>query len=211
MSENLNSASTSVSNGEPMHKKYSEATRSVNDEVLGGITLPEDPFDFQISAIVRNTVLGITTRDINSEIKISIEDMEMNPNAVVLGFRAAMRDPGYTKDCSDRLTEIYDRLISKAHQGTSEPVVDSSDPRYQIVRDNANCKKASVSWFYIEGAPDFIPKEVAELCGNCVVREMCLDVSIANGEMVGIWGGKSPKERRRLMRNRAIQRSRSSS
>jgi WhiB family redox-sensing transcriptional regulator len=39
-----------------------------------------------------------------------------------------------------------------------------------------------------------------------VVREDCLEYALANGEKFGIWGGLSERERRRLRRQRAMQR-----
>ncbi|HEX7459038.1 MAG TPA: WhiB family transcriptional regulator, partial [Acidimicrobiales bacterium] len=38
------------------------------------------------------------------------------------------------------------------------------------------------------------------------VREDCLEYALANGEKFGIWGGLSERERRRLRRQRAMQR-----
>jgi len=44
------------------------------------------------------------------------------------------------------------------------------------------------------------------VCRGCVVREDCLEYALANGEKFGIWGGLSERERRRLRRQRAMQR-----
>ena len=44
------------------------------------------------------------------------------------------------------------------------------------------------------------------MCRGCVVREDCLEYALANGEKFGIWGGLSERERRRLRRQRAMQR-----
>ena len=49
-------------------------------------------------------------------------------------------------------------------------------------------------------------REAKEVCRGCVVREDCLEYALANGEKFGIWGGLSERERRRLRRQRAMQR-----
>ncbi|MDV7390081.1 WhiB family transcriptional regulator, partial [Arthrospira platensis SPKY1] len=38
---------------------------------------------------------------------------------------------------------------------------------------------------------------------DCPVSAECLDDALANHEMVGIWGGTSERERRRMRRTRA--------
>lgn len=42
-------------------------------------------------------------------------------------------------------------------------------------------------------------------CAACPVREPCLDYALAEGIKVGIWGGMSERERRRLRRRRAVE------
>ena len=41
---------------------------------------------------------------------------------------------------------------------------------------------------------------------GCVVREDCLEFALQNGEKFGIWGGLSERERRRIRRQRALER-----
>lgn len=43
-------------------------------------------------------------------------------------------------------------------------------------------------------------REAKAACAGCPVRVECLDYAIANGERHGIWGGLSPRERRRARR-----------
>jgi len=38
------------------------------------------------------------------------------------------------------------------------------------------------------------------------VREDCLEYALLNGEKFGIWGGMSERERRRIRRQRALER-----
>jgi WhiB family transcriptional regulator, redox-sensing transcriptional regulator len=47
-------------------------------------------------------------------------------------------------------------------------------------------------------------RKAKAICGGCVVRGMCLEYSMSNGEKFGIWGGMSERERRLLRRRRAL-------
>jgi WhiB family redox-sensing transcriptional regulator len=40
------------------------------------------------------------------------------------------------------------------------------------------------------------------VCGQCVVREMCLEHALGSRERDGVWGGATEKERRRIIRQR---------
>lgn len=43
--------------------------------------------------------------------------------------------------------------------------------------------------------------EAVQICGNCTVREQCLEWALAYNER-GIWGGTTTAERRRILRDR---------
>lgn len=40
------------------------------------------------------------------------------------------------------------------------------------------------------------------VCARCDVRLACLDYAVATGETLGMWGGRTPKERREIARRR---------
>lgn len=40
------------------------------------------------------------------------------------------------------------------------------------------------------------------VCASCPVRETCLEHAIANHEDEGVWGGKTVKERKQIVRER---------
>ena len=40
------------------------------------------------------------------------------------------------------------------------------------------------------------------ICGDCVVQVACLEHALARREKVGVWGGATERERRRLLRQR---------
>ena len=45
-------------------------------------------------------------------------------------------------------------------------------------------------------------KDAKRICGMCPVREECLEYALAREERYGVWGGKSERERRKIMRER---------
>ena len=68
----------------------------------------------------------------------------------------------------------------------------------------ANCMGVDPDLFFPERGAS--TREAKEVCRGCVVREDCLEYALANGEKFGIWGGLSERERRRLRRQRTLQR-----
>lgn len=40
-----------------------------------------------------------------------------------------------------------------------------------------------------------------QICARCVVRQACLEYSLAEREQIGIWGGKTERERREILNN----------
>ncbi len=69
-------------------------------------------------------------------------------------------------------------------------------------QDLANCRGANADLFFPErGASTRTAKSI---CGQCTVREECLEFAIVNSEKFGIWGGLSERERRKIRRQRAV-------
>ena len=52
--------------------------------------------------------------------------------------------------------------------------------------------------FPVRGAQTIAAKAV---CAGCVVRSECLAYALADSNLVGIWGGTSERERRRMRRD----------
>jgi WhiB family redox-sensing transcriptional regulator len=44
------------------------------------------------------------------------------------------------------------------------------------------------------------------ICGECPVAEACLEYALANRIDHGVWGGRSERERRRILRSRRAKR-----
>lgn len=71
-------------------------------------------------------------------------------------------------------------------------------------QDFANCRGVDPDLFFPERGAS--TREAREVCKGCVVREDCLEYSLAKGEKFGIWGGLSERERRRIRRQRTLAR-----
>ena len=70
-----------------------------------------------------------------------------------------------------------------------------------IWRERGRCKGADPEVFYPEDDEDE-GLEAKAICAICPVRETCLEHAIAVREKVGVWGGYTARERRRLIRQR---------
>ena len=68
-------------------------------------------------------------------------------------------------------------------------------------REVGRCKGADPDVFYPEDDEDEGAPAKA-ICAICPVREVCLEHAITNREKIGVWGGYTARERRRLVRQR---------
>jgi len=65
-----------------------------------------------------------------------------------------------------------------------------------------------------QSAPDvFFPEDdgvkgaityARQLCAECPVAMLCLEYALDNAELIGVWGGTSPNERKRMLRGRRL-------
>lgn len=69
-------------------------------------------------------------------------------------------------------------------------------------QDYAECRGADADLFFPERGAS--TRKAKAICGECQVREQCLDFALDIGEKFGIWGGMSERERRRVRRERQI-------
>ncbi len=67
--------------------------------------------------------------------------------------------------------------------------------------ERANCLGCDPDLFYPERGESIT--QARAVCAGCVVRAECLEFALSTGEKLGIWGGLSERERRRLRRQRA--------
>lgn len=62
------------------------------------------------------------------------------------------------------------------------------------------CRGLDAGIFYPETDDE---AEIAkQVCMECGVRQTCLDYALASREKVGVWGGATERERRRILRQR---------
>jgi WhiB family redox-sensing transcriptional regulator len=47
-------------------------------------------------------------------------------------------------------------------------------------------------------------QEAQRICAECAVSEACLEYALANRIDHGVWGGRSERERRRILRRRRL-------
>lgn len=67
-------------------------------------------------------------------------------------------------------------------------------------RQDAVCAQIDPDlWFPEKGGAT---RQAKEMCLRCTVRQPCLEFALANEERFGIWGGKSERERRRMVKER---------
>ncbi len=71
-------------------------------------------------------------------------------------------------------------------------------------QENANCLGVDPDLFFPERGAS--TREAKTVCRGCEVRVDCLEYTLAHGEKFGIWGGLSERERRRVRRQRALER-----
>jgi WhiB family redox-sensing transcriptional regulator len=65
-------------------------------------------------------------------------------------------------------------------------------------RSQAACRSASTSLFFPARGDAFSGAVARQLCKGCPVRGECLDYALGFDELVGIFGGTSEAQRRRL-------------
>jgi WhiB family redox-sensing transcriptional regulator len=81
--------------------------------------------------------------------------------------------------------------------------VESDGRRWQ---ERANCLGVDPDLFFPERGAS--TREAKAVCRGCEVRAECLEYALDHGEKFGIWGGLSERERRRVRRQRALERRR---
>ena len=81
--------------------------------------------------------------------------------------------------------------------------VGNGERRWQ---EEANCLGVDPDLFFPERGAS--TREAKGVCRGCEVRVECLEYALQHGEKFGIWGGLSERERRRVRRQRALERRR---
>lgn len=66
--------------------------------------------------------------------------------------------------------------------------------------DQGACRGLDASIFYPDD--DVEAQSAQVVCAECAVRSSCLDHALSFREKVGVWGGATEKDRRRIIRQR---------
>jgi WhiB family redox-sensing transcriptional regulator len=67
-------------------------------------------------------------------------------------------------------------------------------------RNFGRCRGLDPEIFYPSAEDEGL--EAKAICAVCPVRETCLDWALESREKIGVWGGLTEKERRRILRRR---------
>ncbi|MFZ2057505.1 MAG: WhiB family transcriptional regulator [Acidimicrobiales bacterium] len=65
-------------------------------------------------------------------------------------------------------------------------------------RQRAACRGVDPDVFFPVSDAD--SEEAKAVCASCPARQACLEYSLAAHEREGVWGGRSERERRRMLR-----------
>ena len=67
-------------------------------------------------------------------------------------------------------------------------------------RELGACKGLDAAIFYPDDDDD--AEDAKAICAGCGVRVACLEHALSTREKVGVWGGATERERRRIVRQR---------
>jgi hypothetical protein len=68
---------------------------------------------------------------------------------------------------------------------------------------DAVCSSVDPEAFYPPPGTSTLPARL--VCASCPVRAICLETALARNETEGVWGGYSPRQRRRLKRGETVE------
>ena len=71
-----------------------------------------------------------------------------------------------------------------------------------IWHNRAACKGLDPSIFFPATEDEADAEQAKEVCMQCPVREACLEYALSVREKDGVWGGRTERERRRIIRQR---------
>jgi WhiB family redox-sensing transcriptional regulator len=73
-------------------------------------------------------------------------------------------------------------------------------------QNQAECRFEDPELFFPTGSISEARLQTADakaVCGRCMARSSCLEWALATGQTAGVWGGKSPRQRKEMHRPRA--------
>jgi Transcription factor WhiB len=87
--------------------------------------------------------------------------------------------------------------------GSGDTVVGLSGPESHEWELEGLCRKEKPEVFFPQGRGSS-PDRAKAICRRCPVRMTCLETALEREEPIGIWGGMTTRERRRLLRQRHL-------
>lgn len=69
--------------------------------------------------------------------------------------------------------------------------------------DRARCRDQDPEAFFVRGSAQ--SRKAVRICQRCVVRDLCLEYAMEHEIDLGIWGGLTERQRRRLLRIQASE------
>jgi WhiB family redox-sensing transcriptional regulator len=119
-------------------------------------------------------------------------------------YEAADEHAGEPAEVSHLEREIRERALTAWLMAPNEPEVVQGiayllfrRPKWQL---QAACRGADTALF-LSGRGRNASTAAIAVCAACFVRDECLDYAMSDIEIVGVWGGTTTEERRRLRRN----------
>lgn len=97
--------------------------------------------------------------------------------------------------------------VTASSRGVSEAQMELNDAFRLVNPDDrwmelAKCHgDDAVKWFPAQGERHLI-SVAKRYCADCPVRQSCLDYALDNSIAHGVWGGRSPSERKRVVKSR---------
>lgn len=68
--------------------------------------------------------------------------------------------------------------------------------------EGALCAQTDPELFFPEVGQTDVVREARQLCARCPLQQECREYAIHHGELHGIWGGTTDRERRRIRMER---------
>ncbi len=75
-----------------------------------------------------------------------------------------------------------------------------ADYQFEEWREGAACADDTEGIFFPDDGDVGAMRRAKSICADCPVAEDCLVYAIDTNQSVGIWGGTTPRERRKLKR-----------
>lgn len=130
---------------------------------------------------------------------------EFIPAITLEAFRNQQRLDHERLKSSNEVTDTSDVLVEKPTIiSTIGRAVGKENMKLEELAEVGNCLGVNSEMFFPERGAS--TKEAKAVCAGCIVQTECLEFALANGEKFGIWGGVSERERRRIRKQRALDR-----